>query len=392
MTKSIKIQMIPNNKQNSRLFQYAGSSRFAYNWALDKIKEYYEANKKFISESELRKSFTIFKKQEENRWLYSVSNDALKQSIRDAYDAYKKAIKKKAGFPKHKNRKKNKASFYQDVFKIKFESNRMKLEGLAGSARKNRCRFNYVKLAEKDRIPTDTKIANPRITFDGLHWWISIAIETTESKHIPKNDGIGIDLGLKNLITCSDGNVYSNINKSKQVKKIEKQKRRLQRGISRKYELNKKGGSYCKTHNVIKAEKKLLKITQKLMNIRHSHILQAIKEIVSRDPRFICLENLNVSGMMKNRHLSKAIADANFYKIRTTLEYKAKRNNIELFLAERFFPSSKICSNCGVVKQDLKLSDRVYKCSCGFEIDRDLNASINLKNYGAQQYQALLNA
>ena len=386
MTKSIKIQLIPNNKQNGRLFQYAGSARFAYNWALDKIKEYYEANKKFISESELRKSFTIFKKQEENKWLYSVSNDALKQSIRDAHEAYKKAIKKKVGFPKHKSRKKSKPSFYQDVFKIKFESNRVKLEGLAGSTRKNRCRLNYVKLAEKDRISADTKIANPRITFDGLHRRISVAIETTESKHIPKNDGIGIDLGLKNLMTCSDGNVYSNINKSNQVKKIEKQKRRLQRSISRKYELNKKGGSYCKTRNIIKAEEKLLKITQRLTNIRHNHILQAIKEIIGRDPRFICLENLNVSGMMKNRHLSKAIADANFYKIRTILEYKAKRNNIELFLADRFFPSSKICSHCGVVKQDLKLSDRVYKCSCGFEIDRDLNASINLKNYGDQQY------
>lgn len=392
MTKSIKIQLIPNNKQNGRLFQYAGSARFAYNWALDKIKEYYEANKKFISESELRKSFTIFKKQKENKWLYSVSNDALKQSIRDAHEAYKKAIKKKVGFPKHKSRKKSKPSFYQDVFKIKFEFNRVKLECLAGSARKNRCKLNYIKLAEKDRIPINAKISNPRITFDGLHRRISVAIETTESKHIPKNDGIGIDLGLKNLMTCSDGNVYSNINKSKQIKKIEKQKRRLQRSISRKYELNKKGGSYCKTRNVIKAEEKLLKITQRLANIRHNYVLQAIKEIIGRDPRFICLENLNVSGMMKNRHLSKAIADANFYKIRTTLEYKAKRNNIELFLAERFFPSSKICSNCGVVKQDLKLSDRVYKCNCGFEIDRDLNASINLKNYGAQQYQALLNA
>lgn len=392
MIKSIKIQLLPNNKQNSRLFQYAGSARFAYNWALDKIKEYYEINKKFISEGELRKSFTIFKKQEENKWLYSVSNNALKQSIRDAYNAYKKAIKKKAGFPKYKSRKKSKLSFYQDVFKIKFESNRVKLEGLAGSTRKNRCRLNYVKLAEKDRIPTNVKIANPRITFDGLHWWVSVAIETTESKHIPKSDGIGIDLGLKNLMTCSDGNVYSNINKSKKVKKIEKQKRRLQRSISRKYELNKKGESYCKTRNIIKAEGKLLKITQRLTNIRHNHILQAIKEIISRDPRFICLENLNVSGMMKNRHLSKAIGDTSFYKIRTTLEYKAKRNNIELFLADRFFPSSKICSHCGVVKKELKLSDRVYKCSCGFEIDRDLNASINLKTYGEQQYQTLLNA
>lgn len=192
-------------------------------------------------------------------------------------------------------------------------------------------------------------------------------------------------------MTCSDGNVYSNINKSNQVKKIEKQKRRLQRSISRKYELNKKGESYCKTRNIIKAEEKLLKITHRLTNIRHNHIFQVIKEIIGRDPRFICLENLNVSGMMKNRHLSKAIADANFYKIRTILEYKAKRNNTELFLADRFFPSSKICSYCGAIKQDLKLSDRVYKCSCGFEIDRDLNASINIKNYGDQQYQALLN-
>ena len=184
------------------------------------------------------------------------------------------------------------------------------------------------------------------------------------------------------MAICSDGNKYKNINKTHEVKQLEKKKRRLQRSISRKYEKNKKGGSYCKTRNIIKSEKKLLKITHRLTNIRYNYMHQTTSEIIKREPSFICMEDLNVSGMMKNRHLSKAVQQQCFYEFRRQIEYKATWNHIPVIIADRFFPSSKLCSCCGVIKKDLKLSDRIYKCKCGNVIDRDYQASLNLKRYG----------
>ena len=172
------------------------------------------------------------------------------------------------------------------------------------------------------------------------------------------------------------------MNKSQTVKKLEKRKRRLQRGISRKYDKNKEGGSYCKTKNIIKTEKLLLKVNHRLRNIRKNYLNQTTSEIVNRKPRFICIEDLNVSGMMKNRHLSKAVQEQGFFEFRKQLEYKCNEKGIQLMIADRFYPSSKLCSCCGVIKKDLKLSDRVYRCSCGNIIDRDFQASINLKAYG----------
>ena len=166
------------------------------------------------------------------------------------------------------------------------------------------------------------------------------------------------------------------------VKKLEKQKRRLQRSISRSYEKNKKGESYCKTNNVIKKEKLLLKRNHRLTNIRKNHLNQTISEIVNRKPRFICIEDLNVSGMMKNRHLSKAVQEQGFFWFRKQLEYKCSDKGIQLIVADRFYPSSKLCSCCGNIKKDLKLSDREYRCECGNIIDRDFQVSINLKGYG----------
>ena len=168
------------------------------------------------------------------------------------------------------------------------------------------------------------------------------------------------------------------------IKKLEKQKRRLQRSISRSYEKNKKGESYCKTNNVIKKEKLLLKRNHRLTNIRKNYLNQTISEIINRKPRFICIEDLNVSGMMKNRHLSKAVQEQRFFWFRKQLEYKCSDKGIQLIVADRFYPSSKLCSCCGNIKKDLKLSDRVYRCECGNMIDRDFQASINLKTYGEQ--------
>lgn len=216
----------------------------------------------------------------------------------------------------------------------------------------------------------------------GLHWWISVGVEYTDSKEQLSDEGIGIDLGIKDLAVCSDTNKYKNINKSKKVKKLEKRKRRLQRKISRKYDKNKEGGSYCKTNNIIKSEKLLLKVNHRLTNIRKNYLHQTTSGIINRKPRFICIEDLNVRGMMKNKHLSKAVQNQGFFEFRKQLEYKCEAKGIQLITADRFYPSSKLCSCCGNIKKDLKLSDRIYKCECGNIIERDFQAAINLKAYG----------
>ena len=382
MIKTIRVMLIPNNTQKTKLFQYANTARFAYNWALGREKENYKNGGKFLSDGDLRKEFTQLKKTEEYSWLNEVSNNVTKQAIKDACNAYKRFFKGYSKFPKFKSRKFSAPSFYQDNVKIQFSDTHVKVEGFATSKKKNKQKINWIRLAENNRIPTDCKYRNPHIKYDGINWWITVGIEYEDAVSIPSNDGIGIDLGIKELAVCSDGTKYKNINKSQKIKKLEKQKRRLQRSISRSYEKNKKGESYCKTNNVIKKEKLLLKRNHRLTNIRKNYLNQTISEIVNRKPRFICIEDLNVSGMMKNRHLSKAVQEQGFFWFRKQLEYKCSDKGIQLIVADRFYPSSKLCSCCGNIKKDLKLSDRVYRCECGNMIDRDFQASINLKTYG----------
>ena len=382
MIKTIKVMLIPNNKQITKLFQYAGTARFAYNWALNKEQENYKNGGKFISDNELRKEFTILKQTNEYGWLNHISNNVTKQAIKDACESYRRFFKGQNKFPKYKSKKKSRPSFFQDPVKIKFTGTHVKVEGFATSKRANKQKLNRIRLAERNRIPTDCKYYNPRITFDGINWFISVGIDTNEDKSKLNTNGIGIDLGLKDLAICSDGNTYKNINKSETVKKLEKKKRRLQRGISRSYEKNKKGGSYCKTNNIIKKEKLLLKVNHRVTNIRQNYLHQTTSEIVNRKPRFICIEDLNVRGMMKNKHLSKAVQSQGFYEFRRQLEYKCADKGIQLIIADRFYPSSKLCSCCGNMKKDLKLTDRIYKCDCGNIIDRDVQAAINLEAYG----------
>ena len=382
MIKTIRVMLIPNNKQKSKLFQYANTARFAYNWALAKEQENYKNGGKFLSDVNLRKEFTKMKQTQEYAWLNNISNNVTKQAIKDACDAYKKFFKGLTKFPKFKNRKKSTPSFYQDNVKIQFSETHVKVEGFAASKKKNKQKLNWIRLAEHNRIPTDCKYSNPRIKFDGLNWWITVGIEYPEPVLASKNEGVGIDLGIKDLAICSNGNKYKNINKNNEVKKIEKKKRRLQRSISRSYEKNKKGKEYCKTKNVIKKERLLFKVNHRLTNIRKNYLNQTTSEIVNRKPRFICIEDLNVSGMMKNRHLSKAVQQQGFYEFGRQIEYKSAWNNIPVIIADRFFPSSKLCSCCGTIKKDLKLSDRIYRCECGNVIDRDYQAALNLKRYG----------
>ncbi len=376
--------LIPNNKQITKLFQYAGTARFAYNWALAKEQENHKNGGKFISDNDLRKEFTILKHTDEYAWLNNVSNNVTKQAIKDACESYKRFFKGLSKFPKYKSKKKSKPSFFQDAIKIKFTDTHVKVEGFAVSKKANKQKLNHIRLSEHGRIPTDCKYYNPRITFDGINWWISVGIDTDECKSKLNKSGIGIDLGIKDLAICSDNNKYKNINKSRTVRNLEKQKRRLQRSISRSYEKNKKKGKYCKTNNVIKKEKLLLKVNHRLANIRKNYLNQTTTEIVNRKPRFICIEDLNVSGMIKNKHLSKAIQCQGFYEFHRQLEYKCRDKGIQIIVADRFYPSSKLCSCCGNIKKDLKLSDRIYKCDCGNVVDRDFQAALNLKDYGEQ--------
>ena len=375
--------LLPNNKQKTKLFQYANTARFAYNWALSREQENYKNGGKFISDGDLRKEFTQLKKTEKYTWLNTVSNNVTKQAIKDACEAYRDFFKGYTKFPRFKSKKHSVPKFYQDNVKIKFTDTHVKVEGFATSKKKNKQKLNWIRLAEHGRIPTENvKYMNPRIKYDGLNWWITVGIEYEDSNTLPSNEGVGIDLGVKDLSICSDGNKYQNINKTQRVKKLEKRKRRLQRSISRRYEKNKKGGSYCKTSNIIKREKELLKLNHRLTNIRQNYLHQTTTEIVKTKPSYIVLEDLNVNGMMKNKHLSKAVQQQCFYEFRRQIEYKSVWNNISVIIADRFFPSSKLCSCCGSIKKDLKLSDRIYKCECGNVIDRDYQAALNLKRYG----------
>ena len=384
MIKTLRVMLIPNNRQRTRLFQFAGTARFAYNWALEEQQKNREAGGKFIQDYELRRRFTQFKQKPKNAWLYTISNNVCKQAIKDAADAYIKFFKGLSQPPKYKSRKHSKPSFYVDPVKIKFTQTHVKLESIALSRKKSRQCANWFRLAEHGRIPLDVKYCSPRVSFDGLHWFLTVGIEAedkapAESTH----DGIGIDLGVKELAICSSGHVYKNINKTSRVRRLKKKVRRLQRKISRKYLKNKKGGSYQKTRNIMKSEPQLLKLTHRLTNIRINHIHQATTEIVKREPSFIVMEDLNVSGMMKNKHLAHAVQEqklADFYRI---MRYKCDWNGIRFITADRYYASSKLCSVCGHKKADLKLSDRIYRCEhCGTVIDRDNNASVNLYHYG----------
>lgn len=377
--------LLPNNKQKTKLFQYANTARFAYNWALSKEQENYKNGGNFISDGDLRKEFTQLKKTDEYAWLNEIDCDVPKQAIKDACEAYINFFKGYTKFPRFKSKKHSVPKFYQDNVKIKFTDTHVKLMLVAGKGKatsKRNQKFCRVRLAEHGRIPTDCKHYNPRIKYDGINWYITVGIECEYYTILPSNDGIGIDLGIKDLAICSDGYKYQNINKTQIVKKLEKKKRRLQRSISRKYEKNKNGGRYYKTSNIIKSEKELLKLNHRLANIHQNYLHQATTEIVKTKPSYIVLEDLNVKGMMKNKHLSKAVQQQGFYKFRRQIEYKSAWNNIPVIIADRFFSSSKLCSCCGNIKKDLKLSDRIYKCECGNVIDRDYQASLNLKRYG----------
>ena len=364
----ISVRLRPTKEQEQKLWQSAGTARYIYNWTISRQEENYKNGGSFIQDGVLRKEITQLKKTELS-WLNEVSNDIPKQAVIDACNAYKNFFKGISKKPKFKSKKKSKNSFYNDTWKLKVKENKLVLLTKIG----------WVKTSEQ--IPIGIKYYNPRITYDNKYWYISIGIEKEEIHQELIDVSLGIDLGLKELAVCSNGMVFKNINKTKTVKKLEKKLKRQQRKVSKKYLKNKQGKEYVKTCNIIKLEKRIQLLHRRLANIRNNYIHQTTSSIVKTKPYRVVIEDLNISQMMKNKHLSDAIRKQCFYKFRTYLQYKCQFYGIEFVVADRFYPSSKICSNCGEIKKDLKLSDRIYKCSCGLTIDRDLNASINLSRY-----------
>ena len=342
MMNSLKIMLIPNKRQWTRIFQFAGTARFAYNWALRKEIDAYESAEKFINPDDLRKEFTKLRNSAEYAWLKTISNNVTKQAIRDLGKAYDKFFKNESNHPRFKSKRRGDFSFYQDPCKIQITATHVKLESISTSKRKNKQKLNWFRLAERERIPIGVKYENPRISFDGLNWWISVAVESADPKPAENcSESIGIDLGIKNLAVCSDGKIYPNINKTKEVRRLKKKQRRLQRCISRKYEINKKEDNrYCKTCNIIKSEKLLLKVHHRLKNIRQNYRHQITSDIIGRKSSLIVLEDLNVKGMLSNRHLSKAVQEQGFYEFRRQIEYKAQWAGIQVVIADRYYPSS----------------------------------------------------
>ena len=250
--------------------------------------------------------------------------------------------------------------------------------------------LGWVRLKEFGYIPINSIVKSGTVSKKADRYYVSILVEEKDIEvYKPTNEGIGIDLGIKDFAICSDGAKFKNVNKTSTVKKVEKKLKREQRKLSRKYESlkirNKKEKGEATHQNIQKQVSKVQKLHQRLTNIRTDYINKTVSSIVKQKPSYITIEDLNVSGMMKNKHLSKVVAGQKFFEFRTKLTTKCKENNIELRIVDRFYPSSKTCSSCGEIKKDLKLKDRVYKCNCGLTIDRDLNASMNLKN--AKKYK-----
>lgn len=372
MILSRKIRLLPNKEQEIMFFKHINYTRFIYNWGLETWNNLYQNGEKCGS-SILSKQLTQLKKIDEFNWLNDVSGSSLVTTLRDLEDSFKRFFNKTSNYPKFKSKKRNTLSYPVrcDKGKLYFKDNYVKIE-----------KIGKVKYKSNLSIP-NTKYSNARITFDGKYWILTFGIEVDENQVDLDSDlSLGIDLGIKDLANLSNGKVFKNINKSKKMIKLNKKLNRFQRQLSRKYEMNKQGNKFIKTNNIIKLEKKIKLIHRKLKNIRNNHINHLTSYVVNQKPYRVVIEDLNIKGMMKNKYLAKAIQQQGFYEIRRQLEYKCKFNGISLLIANRFYPSSKLCSCCGNKKNDLKLKDRIYKCdNCGITIDRDFNASINLSNY-----------
>ena len=377
MLKSFKTEINPTPEQKVRINKTIGTCRYVYNFYLDYNKCLHDKGEKFMT----GKSFSVWLNNEyipnnpDKIWIKEVSSKAVKKSIENGCTAFTRFFKHQSGFPKFKKKSKSDAKMY-------FVKNNPK-DCICERHRLNIPTLGWVRLKEKGYIPTTKdgwKIKSGTVSVKAGRYYVSVLVEMPNVKVTPNGgEGIGIDLGLKDFAIVSSGKTYRNINKSARIRKLEKQLRRAQRCLSRKYEEFKKGESTQRA-NIQKQRLKVQRLHQRLDNIRTDYVNKVIAETVKTKPSYIAIEDLNVSGMMKNRHLSKAIASQKFYEFRAKLKTKCDDNGIELRIVDRWYPSSKMCHCCGHVSKDLKLSDRIYRCACGYIADRDFNASLNLRD------------
>lgn len=379
MKRAYKTEIKPTQKQIEKINQSIGICRWLYNSYLAKNKELYEQYKQgiipkekaFMSANDFDKYINNeVKVLDDFKWINDCGSKARKKAIQNAETAYKRFFKGQSKFPRFKKKSKSDVKLYfpkNNKGDWKIERHRLMIPTL-----KN------VRLKEYGYIPVEAKIINGTVSKKADRYYVSVVIDVDTSIVQNTNQGIGIDLGLKDFAICSDGNTYKNINKTQRIRKLEKKLKREQKRLSRKYEfLKKKGGTATKS-NIKKKIVKVQKLHHRLDNIRTDYINKTISRIVNQKPKFITIEDLNVKGMMKNKHLSKAVAQQKFYEFRNKLTNKCHALGIELRIVDRFYPSSKLCHSCGSIKKDLKLKDRVYKCDCGYIEDRDYNASLNL--------------
>ena len=377
MLKSFKTEINPTEEQKARIRRTIGTCRYVYNFYLGHNKALHDNGEKFMT----GKSFSLWLNNEyipdnpDKTWISEVYSKAVKKSIEDGCTAFTRFFKHQSDFPKFKKKGKSDVKMYfvrNNPKDCQCERHRLKIPTLG-----------WVRIKEKGYIPTTKDgymIRSGTVSVKAGRFYVSVLVEIPDVNiDNNSNEGIGIDLGLKDFAIISNGKTYRNINKSAGLKKLEKQLIREQRSLSRKYENLKKGESTQRA-NIQKQKLKVQKLHHKMDNIRTDYINKTIAEIVKTKPSYITIEDLNVKGMMKNRCLSKAVASQKFYEFRTRLKAKCDENGIELRVADRFYPSSKTCHHCGSVRKNLKLSDRIYRCECGYVADRDLNAALNLKD------------
>lgn len=378
MLKSFKTEIDLSEEQKVKIHKTIGTCRFVYNFYLAHNKELHEHGEKFMS----GKSFSVWLNNEylpnhpEHFWVKEVSSKSVKHAIECGCAAFTRFFKRQSDFPKFKKKGKSDVKMYfvktDAKTVIPCERHRIKISTLG-----------WVKLKEKGYIPTTKDgyvIKSGTVSHEAGRYYVSVLVEVPDTKAADnQNEGIGIDLGVKDFAVISNGIKKKNINKSARIRKLEKQLRREQKCLSRKYE-NLKKGEAAQRANIQKQKLKVQKLHHRIDQIRTDYINKTIAEVVKTKPSYITIEDLNVKGMMKNRHLSKAVASQKFYEFRVKLQAKCKENGIELRIADRWYPSSKICHECGRIKKDLKLSDREYVCECGYHADRDFNASLNLRD------------
>lgn len=374
MIKTYKIRLLPTKEQEQSMWKHIGCCRFVWNWGLDVQKQEYAKNGKKLSCFDLIKRLTPLKREEEYAWLNEVSMSSLQIILRDLDKAYANFFGS-AGFPKFKSRKKSKSSYPIINNRTYFDEKVVTIPKLG----KVKYKTNY-------NIPLgkEIKLYNPRISHINNKWILTVGIDCENQAVELTDKSMGIDLGVKDLCNIAFGNeniVVKNVNKTSIMKKKQKKLKRLQCKVSRKYRQN---GSYEKTSNILKLEAQIKELYYHTSMIRQNHIHQTTHMLVTLKPKKVVMEDLNISGMMKNKHLSKAIQEQCFYEFIRQMKYKCEWNGIEFTQVDRFYPSSKTCSCCGTIKSDLKLSDRIYNCpDCGLSIDRDYNAAINLMKYVA---------